>query len=239
LIPAWAMAGGQEAFEERIKDPAMRDSVLNGIKYNILNDRGGGDLRRVQLARNPWDSTLAGKTLRDWALREGLEPNAKTGAELVLKAQETGGGSAIYHAMDEEDVERIMQHPMTMIASDGRLVRMGEGWPHPRWYGTFPRVLGYYVREKGTLTLPDAIRKMTSLPADRLGLTDRGRIKEGNIADITVFSAEDIMDKATFADPHHYSEGIDYVIVNGQITVAKGEMTSVRNGRVLRGPGIR
>ncbi len=236
LIPAWARGGGQEEFINRTKNPALKDSILAGIEFNILNDRGGGDLRRVQLAKTPWDSTLSGKTLHDWAVRDGMEPNAVNGALLVMKAQLTGGGTAIYHAMDEGDVERIMQHPMTMIGSDGRLNNMGDGWPHPRWYGTFPRVLGVYVREKGVLDLPTAIKKMTSMPADRLGLADRGRIKEGNVADITIFNEETIIDKGTFEDPHHYPVGIEYVIVNGTITVFGGEMTDNRAGKVLRGP---
>ncbi len=236
LIPAWAREGGREEFVKRVKIPVLRDSILAGIEFNILNDRGGGDLHRVQLARTPWDSTLSGKTLHDWAVREGMEPDAKNGAILVLKAQQEGGGTAIYHAMSEEDVERIMQHPMTMVGSDGRLVNLGDGWPHPRWYGTFPRILGYYVREKHVLDLQTAIKKMTSMPADRLGLTRRGRLRVGNVADITVFDPETIIDKATFTDPHHYSEGIYYVLVNGKITVFEGKMTKERAGRVLRGP---
>jgi len=237
LIPAWSRGGGQKEFIKRTENPVLKDSILAGIEFNILNDRGGGDLRRVQLAKTPWDSTLSGKTLYDWAVREGMEPNARNGALLVLKAQLKGGGTAIYHAMDEGDVERIMQHPMTMIGSDGRLTNMGDGWPHPRAFGTFPRVLGLYVREKGVLDLQTAIRKMTSLPADRLGLSDRGRIEKDKIADITIFNKETIIDKGTFADPHHYPVGIEYVIVNGIITVFQGKMTETRAGKVLRGPG--
>lgn len=234
LIPAWARAGGQDAFIERCNDPAMKDSILSGIEFNILNDRGGGDLRRVQLALTPWDESLSGKTLQDWAEREGMESNAANGAKLVMKAQLTGGGTAIYHAMDEADVERIMQHPMTMIASDGRLTNLNDGWPHPRWYGTYPRVLGTYVREKAVLDLPTAIRKMTLLPADRLGLEDRGRLMEGAIADITIFNPETIADNSKFTDPHHYPSGIDFVIVNGKLTVDNGEMTETRAGRLVR-----
>ena len=234
LIPAWARAGGQEAFVLRAEDPILRDSILGGIEFNILNDRGGGDLRRVQLAKTPWDESLSGKTLQDWAVREGMEPNEKSGALLVLKAQLSGGGTAIYHAMDEQDVERIMQHPMTMIGSDGRLTNLNEGWPHPRWYGTFPRVLGEYVREKGVLDLPTALRKMTSMPADRLGLTDRGRLKVGHIADITIFDANTIVDNSKFTDPHHYPTGVRYVLVNGVVTIDNGQMTDQRAGKVLR-----
>ena len=130
-----------------------------------------------------------------------------------------------------------MKHPMTMIASDGRLVNMGEGWPHPRWYGTFPKVLGHYTREEGVLDLPTAIMKMTSMPADRLGLEHRGRLLSGNYADIVIFDADSIADMASFEDPHHYPKGIHYVIVNGELTVFQGEMRETRSGRVLRGPG--
>jgi len=234
LIPAWARAGGQEEFINRTKNPALKDSILAGIEFNLLNDRGGGDLRRVQLARTPWDESLSGKTLYDWAERRGMATNEVSGALLVLEAQLSGGGTAIYHAMDEKDVERIMQHPMTMIGSDGRLTNMGVGWPHPRWYGTFPRVLGEYVREKKVLDLSTALTKMTSMPADRLGLRKRGRIKVGNVADITVFNAETIRDNSKFTDPHHYPTGIIYVLVNGVVTIDGGEMSDKRAGKLLR-----
>ncbi|MFW6201546.1 MAG: N-acyl-D-amino-acid deacylase family protein, partial [Gemmatimonadota bacterium] len=234
LIPAWAQAGGRDALLERAADPALRDSVLDGIVFNILNDRGGGDLRRVQLASVEWDPSLEGRTLHDWAVREGLEPSPETGAELVIEAVRRGGARAIYHVLDETDVERIMRHPRTMIASDGRLTQPGEGHPHPRWYGTFPRVLGHYVRERGVLGLEDAVHKMSGLPADRLGLDDRGRIARDAFADIVVFDPATVIDRATFEDPHRYPEGIEHVIVNGRVTVDAGEYVGVRAGRVLR-----
>ncbi|HLU26042.1 MAG TPA: D-aminoacylase [Longimicrobiales bacterium] len=234
LVPSWALAGGDEAFLRRVEDPALRDSVIAGIVWNIENDRGGGDLSRVQLARVEWDPWLEGRTLRDWAEREGLEPTPRVGAELVIEAIRRGGASAIYHVLDEGDVERIMRHPMTAIASDGRLTRPGEGHPHPRWYGTFPRVLGHYVRERGVLELEEAVRKMTSLPASRLGLEDRGRIAEGVWADVVVFDPETVADRATFEDPHQYPVGIPYVLVHGVVVVDGGNMTMARPGRVLR-----
>lgn len=235
LIPAWARGGGQKEFIKRTENKKLKDSILAGIDFNILNDRGGGDLNRVQLAKTPWDSTLSGKTLKFWAERENMEPNAKNGALLVLKAQLTGGGTAIYHAMDEKDIARIMQHPQTMIGSDGRLTAPDDGgWPHPRWYGTFPRVLGRYVREQNVLDLPTAIKKMTSLSADRLGLSKRGRLQVGHYADITVFDPETIIDKATYTDPHHYSEGVNYVFVNGVLTIDNGDLTENRGGKLLR-----
>ena len=234
LVPPWALAGGREAFLARVDDPAQRDSVLAGIVWNIVNDRGGSDLRRVQLARVEWDATLEGGTLYDWAVREGMEPSPENGALLVVEAIRRGGASAIYHVLHEDDVRRIMRHPMTAIASDGRLVRPGQGHPHPRWYGTFPRVLGHYVREEGVLTLEDAVRKMTSLPADRLGMTERGRIAEGAAADLVLFDPAMVIDRATFEQPHQYPDGIPFVIVNGAVTVDAGVFLDARAGHVLR-----
>jgi dihydroorotase/N-acyl-D-amino-acid deacylase len=212
----------------------LRDSLVRGIVFNILNDRGGGDLRRVQLARVPWMRELEGKTLHDWATLRGLTPTPEHGAELVIEAVRRGGTSAIYHVLEDGDVDRIMRHPQTMIASDGRLTQPGEGHPHPRWYGTFPRVLAVYVRERGVLTLPVAVHKMTGMPAARLKLGDRGRIAEGLFADLVVFDSEAVADRATFEEPHQYPRGIPYVIVNGVVAVDNGRFVNVRPGRVLR-----
>jgi N-acyl-D-amino-acid deacylase len=234
LIPTWAMAGRKEDFLKRVANAHLHDSIISGIKFNILNDRGGGDIRLIQLGTVEWDTTLNGKTLYDYAVRSGLEPTPENGAVLVLEMQLKGGAQCIYHALNDDDVERIMKHPFTMIASDG-----GEGFPHPRAYGTFPRILGHYVREKHTLTLPDAIRKMTSLPAARMGLKDRGLIKKNYVADITIFDPEKITDRSTYLQPHLYPEGIDYVIVNGIITVDKGELSKNRAGKLLRGPAYK
>src|SRR5690606_3482242 len=234
LVPSWALAGGDDAFLQRAADPALRDSIIAGIIWNIENDRGGGDLARVQLARVDWDRSLEGGTLRDWAEREKLPITSRTGAELVIEAIRRGGASAIYHVLDEGDVERIMRHPWTAIASDGRLTRPGEGHPHPRWYGTFPRVLARYVRERGVITLEDAVRRMTSLPADRLNLPDRGRIVAGAFADLVIFDPATVADRATFEDPHQYPVGIDFVVVNGTVVVDGGGFGSARPGRVLR-----
>jgi dihydroorotase/N-acyl-D-amino-acid deacylase len=234
LVPAWASADGDGAFERRLGVPALRDSIVRGIVFNILNDRGGGDLRRVQLARVPWMRELEGKTLHDWAAMRGMPPTPENGAELVIEAVRRGGVSAIYHVLDEGDVERIMRHPQTMIASDGRLTRPGDGHPHPRWYGTFPRVLGSYVREKRVLALEQAVHKMTGMPAARLGLADRGRVAPGAFADLVVFDPATVADRATFEDPHRYPEGIDFVVVNGVLAVDAGRFTGARGGRVLR-----
>ena len=234
LIPGWARAGGNKQFAKRIDNPLLRDSIKNGIIFNILNDRGGNDLNRVQFAKVKWMPELEGKTLKYWATKRGLNPSVENGAELVIEAQLKGGASCVFFAMDKEDVENIMKHPQTMIASDGRLVRPGDGHPHPRWYGTFPRVLGHYVRKKNTLSLSEAIYKMTLLPAKTIGLKNRGVLKEGMKADITIFNSKTVIDKATFKKPHQYPDGIFYVIVNGKLAIDDENFMGIKAGEVLR-----
>lgn len=234
LIPAWSMAGGINEFKKRLSNPVLKDSIKHGIEYNILYDRGGADLHRIQFALVEWKKDLEGRTLHDWLVERKMEPTVENGAELVIEAQLNGGASCVYFAMDDADVERIMKHPQTMIASDGRLVAPGDGHPHPRWYGTFPRVLGVYVREKKILSLEEAVRKMTLMPAERLGLSDRGRLKENTMADIVIFNPETVVDKSTFRNPHQYPDGIIYVMVNGKLAVDNGDFKDIRSGKVLR-----
>ena len=235
LIPSWALEGHPiTEFTKRCQDPVLRDSIKRGIMYNLINDRGGGDLRRVQFSTFNWKPELEGKTLYDWAVADGLDPSIETGAELVMQAQLHRGAKCIFHAMNEDDVRRIMQHPFSMVASDGRLSTPGKGHPHPRAYGTFPRVLGHYSRDEGVIPLEEAIRKMTSLPAQRLGLTNRGLIREGHIADLTIFNPETVKDEATFQDPHRYPTGIEYVLINGQFAVDEGTFQNKLAGSVLR-----
>jgi dihydroorotase/N-acyl-D-amino-acid deacylase len=234
LVPPWALEGGRAELKKRLENPMLRDSITRGVVDYLLNDRGGGDVRRVQFANVAWDHTLDGKTLYDWAVRRGIEPTPVKTAPLVLEGVVNGGASMVFHVIDEGDVRRIMAHPMTMVGSDGRLSRPGEGVPHPRNYGTFPRVLGEYVRNQHVLTLEQAVNKMTGMSARRLGLTDRGCIRAGCFADITVFDPATIADKGTFTEPHQYPVGIDWVIVNGTPVVAEGTFTDARPGRVLR-----
>ncbi len=236
LVPTWALAGGDSALRRRVGEPVLRDSIRRGIVENLLNDRGGGDLRRVQFSRVPWDSSLEGRTLHDWAVRRGIEPVPERAADLVLEGVLNGGASMVFHVIDEADVRRILAHPQTMIGSDGRLTRPGEGVPHPRSYGTFPRVLGRYVRDERVLTLEEAVHKMTGLPAERLRLHDHGCVQVGCVADLTLFDAATVGDVGTYEDPHRYPRGIVYVLVNGVPVVERGEMTSAHPGRVLRRP---
>ena len=234
LVPAWAMAGGNAEFAKRLASPVLKDSIVRGIVDNIVNDRGGGDLARVQFSRVSWDKTLEGKTLKDWATRRRLAPTPANGALLVLEAMQNGGANAIYHVLDEQDVRRIMVHPQTMIASDGRLSQPGDGHPHPRAYGTFPRVLGEYVRVQRLMPLETAVYKMTGMPAKRLGLADRGVLRVGAMADVVVFDPRTVKDQATFAEPHQYPRGIETVLVNGKVAVRSGKTTGVKAGQVLQ-----
>jgi dihydroorotase/N-acyl-D-amino-acid deacylase len=239
LVPPWALEGGTGQLRERLANPALKDSITKGVIDYLLNDRGGGDIRRVQFSTVAWDRTLEGKTLYDWAVRRNIEPTPEKAAPLVLEGVMNGGASMVFHVIDEGDVRRIMAHPMTMIASDGRLTRPGQGVPHPRAYGTFPRVLGEYVREQRVLTLEQAVNKMTGMPAARLGLKEYGCVREGCLANITIFDAKTVKDVGTFTDPHHYPEGIPYVIVNGVPVVDGGKFTEARPGRVLRRSAVR
>lgn len=235
LIPPWALAGGTAELRKRVADPALRDSIERGIVEYLKTDRGGGDTRRVQFSSVSWDRSLEGKTLHDWAERRGVGPSLEAAAKLVIEGELKGGASMVYHVIDEGDVRRIMAHPQTMIASDGRLSQPGQGVPHPRAYGTFPRVLGVYVREEQVLTLEQAVHKMTGMPAARLGLTgQRGCLAVGCYADITVFDAAKVGSPATFTEPHQYAVGIPFVFVNGVAMVDGGTFSNAKAGRVLR-----
>ncbi len=236
LVPPWALAGGTDQLRKRLSDPVLRDSITRGVIDLIINDRGGNDLRRVQFALVTWDRTLQGKTLHDWAEQRKLPSNPATGAQLVLEGVLKGNAGMVYHVMDEADIRRIMAHPETMIASDGRITALGDGVPHPRNYGTFPRVLGRYVREERVLTLEQAVHKMSGKPAARLGLSNYGCIRNGCVADLALFDPETVSDPATFTDPHHYPVGIPWVLVNGEPVIANGQLTDARPGRVVRRP---
>ena len=205
----------------------------------IENERGGGDPQNVQIARCDWDASLAGKRLGDVTRQRGLEPTIPNAAETALWLVERGGCQGIFHAISEEDLERILRYPWTMIASDGDVTAFGVASPHPRSYGTFARVLGRYAREKRVITIEDAVRRMTSFPAWRLGLGDRGLVRPGMKADLAVWNPATIADRATFEQPHQYAVGVSHVLVNGTEVFDGSAMTATRPGRVLRGPAFR
>jgi dihydroorotase/N-acyl-D-amino-acid deacylase len=237
LLPAWALEGSRQAQLARLVDPATRAKIKTESAAMIRDERGGGDPKNVQFASCGFDPSLAGKTLADLTRRRGLDPTIENAADTTLWLVEQGGCQGIFHAMGEEDLERILRHPATMIGSDGEVPVFGQANPHPRSYGTFARVLAVYVRDKHVLTLEDAVRKMTAFPAARLRLTDRGMLRPGMKADIAVFDPARVRDTATFDMPHQYAEGFAFVIVNGQVVYENREMTAARPGRVLYGPG--
>ena len=158
-------------------------------------------------------------------------------AEVVLDFDRRGGCGAILHSYDEGDIERFLTSEYGMIGSDGQLSLPGDGSPHPRGYGTYPRVLARYVRERGVISLEEAIRRMTSAPADRLGFRDRGRLAVGLAADLVVFDPSTVLDRATFEEPHRTPLGIPHVYIGGVAVVRDGVVTGARPGSVLRGPG--
>jgi dihydroorotase/N-acyl-D-amino-acid deacylase len=236
LLPAWALEGGLKATQERLKDPATRARIKAESTRIIETERGGGDLNNVVIARCSWDPSLDGKTLREVAKLRGLEMRLEDGAEAAMWLTEQGGCQGVFHAISEDDVRAILADPLTMIASDGEVTVFGRGQPHPRSYGTWSRVLGEYVREQHVLTLEDAVRKMTSYPAQRASIADRGVLRPGLKADIAVFDPATVRDLATFEKPHQYAQGFSLVVVNGQIVLEGGRITGARPGRVLYGP---
>lgn len=237
LIPQWAQEGGREQMLARINSPETNRTIKDEVVAKILYDRGGGDPKNVFISRNSWDPTMAGKNLAELTMEAGMEPTPENAAEVVFDIVRGGGATAVYHAIGPDDVDRIMQHPATAIGSDGPIGVFGEGAPHPRQYGTFARVLGYYTRERGILTLEQAVRKMSSQTAIRLGIHDRGVVTEGYFADLAIFDADEISDRATFENPHQYATGMKYVLVNGEIVVRDGAHTGARPGKILYGPG--
>jgi N-acyl-D-amino-acid deacylase len=239
LLPASALEGGRTQVVARLREASTRAAIKREIVRAIQEERGGGDPKNVVLASCSWEESLAGKNLADVAELRRLDASVESAAEATMWIVAQGDCQGIFHAISEEDLERILRHPSTMIGSDGEVPIFGRANPHPRSYGTFVRVLGVYVRERHVLTLEDAIRKMTAFPAQRLGLTDRGILRPGMKADIVVFDPARVRDTATFDRPHQYAEGIVRVITNGQVIVENGAMTAARPGAVLYGPAWR
>ena len=239
LLPAWAQEGGRESTLKRLKDPATRAKIKAESVAIIRDERGGGDPKNVVVSSCKFDQSLAGKNLAEITQGRGLPVTFENAAETAMWIVEQGGAQGIFHAISEEDLQRILVDPATMVGSDGEIPIFGRNHPHPRSYGTFARVLGVYVREKKLLPLETAVQKMSAFPAQRLGLFDRGVLRQGMKADIAVFDPARIRDTATFEKPHSYAEGVSYVLVNGQVVFENGAMTAARPGRVLYGPAIK
>jgi N-acyl-D-amino-acid deacylase len=206
------------------------------------------ELKRKQLksysyaviARYPPDSTLNGKNISEVNLLKGKKANASDEIETILDMVAGANRTQmVFYSMDEGDLMRIIQYPFNMVASDAGVVKFGSGVPHPRAYGTNARVIGRYVNEKKVIYLEEAIRRMTSLPAQKFQLRDRGLLREGMAADVLVININEVKDAATFAKPHAFSQGFRTVIVNGELVVENGKHTGKRSGQVLLGPGAR
>ena len=236
LLPAWAQEGGREAILKRLKDPGVRAKIKAETLAIIRDERGGGDPKNVVVSSCQFDPSLAGKNLAQITEGRSLPVTLENAAETALWIVESGSAQGIFHAISEEDLQRILQHPVTMIASDGEIPVFGQNHPHPRSYGTFARVLGVYVRDKKLLPLETAVHKMSALPAQRLGLADRGVLRPGLKADVAIFDPAKVRDTATFEKPHAYAEGVTHVIINGEVAFENGAMTAARPGRVLYGP---
>ena len=225
LVPRWALDGGRSALLARLDSAETRARLRADVIVNL--DRRGGAMR-LQFQSHATDHSIEGRTLQDVADERGLHP-----ADLAMELLRSGGAGLVSFNMHENDVATLMSQPWTMTCSDGSIIEMGHGVPHPRWYGTFPRKLRKYVIEDGVIDLPTAIRSMTSLSAGVMGLPDRGLLVPGAVADVVVFDLERVRDKATYTDPHQLSEGMVYVLVNGEFAVDNGEFTDVMSGRVL------
>jgi N-acyl-D-aspartate/D-glutamate deacylase len=243
-LPPWAHEGGTRKLLDRLRDKSSRARIRRAMEAeaadweNLAQRSGGWDKVLIAGVVTQKNKSYEGRTVADMAKMRGQDPFE---AVYDLLLEEDGVVGAIYFIMDEKDVQYAIAQPWVSIGSDGSAVKpegvLGADKPHPRFYGTFPRVLGKYVREERVLRLEDAIRKMTSLGAQRLGLRDRGLLREGAFADLVVFDPQRVIDKATFENPHQYSEGIEYVVVNGRLTLEKGRHTGARAGQVLYGPG--
>ncbi|GAC1452942.1 MAG: hypothetical protein PVSMB1_00980 [Gemmatimonadaceae bacterium] len=241
LVPQWARAGGRNQMLSRLSEPTTSAKIRAEIAAILQNERGGGDPANVVLAACDFDRGLAGKNLAQLLRDRGSAVTSAAAADLVVEIVRKGSCWGIFHAIGEDDLVRILRHPATMIASDafpGEPV-FGRDVPHPRAYGTFARVLAVYVRERRAITLEEAIRKMSSAPAARMRLTDRGLLRPGMKADIAVFDGTTVKDLATFDHPHQYATGMHFVLVNGQIVLDHGKITAARPGRVLYGRGRR
>jgi N-acyl-D-amino-acid deacylase len=240
-LPPWAHEGGMERLLERLKDPGLRRKMQDDIEDGLPgweNFAGelGWDNVYVTSVRTDENKYAEGKNLLEIQEHRGDADPYTSLFNLIL--EEEGAAGMVIFAMDEEDVLRIMRHPLQMVGTDsgasGTTGFMRRGKPHPRGYGTYPRVLGRYVRESGVLTLEEAIRKMTSFPAQRFGLQSRGLLKPGMVADIVVFNPDTVIDTATYEEPHQLPKGVEHVIVNGEITVQSSEPQGTLAGRTLR-----
>lgn len=238
LIPDDAFDGGKKHFLELVADPVEKARLVARMKEKI-SARGRQDFAYAVIASYKHDPTLNGLNIVEAAKKLRGADSIGDQIETILEIEINGSASGVFHGMNEDDLQKFMQNPNTMIACDSGLREFGKDVPHPRGYGNNARVLGRYVRELKTLRLEDAIRKMTSLPANTFELKDRGLIREGGWADIVAFNSDTVSDPATYNDPHHYAVGIPFVWVNGVLVVSNGEHTSAKPGQGLKHQSVK
>lgn len=237
MLPDELLADGQDSIKARLQRTEVKKHAIDYILKN-LNKRKLKHFDYAMVAYHRADTTYNGKSIEQINLLKGRKHKAKEEAETIIDLMLAGGASMVFHGMSEEDVKRIMQYPFNMFASDASIRIFGQGAPHPRGYGTNARVLSKYVREEKVLTLEDAIRRMTSLPAQKFQLPDRGLLREGYAADIIIFDEKEVQDLSTFEKPHAYSRGFKYVIVNGEVVVENEKHLGTRSGKALHGSGF-
>ena len=237
MLPYWAQAGGAKAVAERLGAPDVRAQLGKDWEENRVEweDRGGmRDWTDILVSECDTRPEVLGKSIAEIAAAEGKDP-LEAAFDLIVVSE--GQVGCVWFDQSEENVRTLMRHPMVVVGSDGSSMSphevLGQRRPHPRSYGTFPRVLGRYVREEEVLSLEEAVKKMTSVTAERFGLTDRGLIREGAWADLVLFDPQTVADRATFIDPHQYPVGIPYVVVNGMLVIDQGRHTGALPGRVL------
>ncbi|MEO5890615.1 MAG: D-aminoacylase [Ferruginibacter sp.] len=238
LIPDEILADGQDSINARLNQPETRKMVIEKMLKKLKN-RKLKHYSYAMVAYYKADTTLNGKSIEAINLLKGRKHKAGEEAITILEMMQQGGAGMVFHGMSEEDVNRIMQYPFNMFASDAGIRAFGQGAPHPRGYGTNARVLAKYVRAENIITLEEAIRRMTALPAQKFQLKDRGILKEGFAADIVIFDENKVQDLSTFERPHQYAEGFVYVLVNGQLVVEAAKHTGIRSGHSLPGAGYK
>ncbi|MBL8122959.1 MAG: D-aminoacylase [Pyrinomonadaceae bacterium] len=235
-MPSWAIAGGREEGKKRLADPATKARIITEMK-EWLKKAKFKDFSFAYVASYRANPEFNGRNIAEISRIVRGKKKLDDQLEQIFDMYQKGGAQMVYRQMDEPDVQNIMRQPFTMIASDSGVRQFGSGVPHPRGYGNNARVLGRYVRELKIITLEDAIRKMTSLPAQTFNLRDRGQIREGFAADIVIFDDAKVTDKATYETPHQYAEGFSNVIVNGQVVFDGSRMTGTMSGEPLKGTG--
>ncbi len=234
MLPDWAREGGDDEIKQRLNDPVQRKKIAAEVLATAVASKRDGFGYAV-VARHAADASLNGKSIAEITLARGQGETMAAGAETVLDLLIAGGAQMVFHGMSEDDVRVFMRYPFNMVGADGG-VQNGRGMPHPRSYGTNARVLAKYVREEKIITLEDAIRRMTSLAAQKFQLRNRGLLQVGYAADIVIFDEKNVTDNATFANPHQFSTGFEYVLVNGEVTIDAGKHNGTRGGVALRGP---